>query len=752
MCTTASILLGCPLSTKLVKGVSLILLLLVVSIYNAGSVSAIETRHGGGFGPVDIILNSNVTYWTFNGHGGSQDNSDMQMLYEAGVRTILIVHWWGEWWGVDITNPLDIYYNSTVQSYLCDAIDFNLDAFNPDYVWGVTLSDEQYISAHLTPEIEKYNDTYHAETGYWMKPYDDRNITESFAYNEWLNEKSVWSYNYISSYIRSWAPNVKIIQYMIMPPAWGTGDKTCATYELDGDVFAIDCYYALEIPLLLYETVRRYKVSLPGKSLHLDIWGTIWDFINEAGDGLHYKEGSYEQIRRETWLSYLSGVDALGWFDWAPQYNDSFSWAWGHQHEDELGRRLWMYIDNLAGQLSHLPTLESHPEVLVVGDGYQTGAAMLNVAELGLFTEYDLVNQRCFATTDVNMSDYSLVLLVDDWYYDETINKLNSYVSNGGNLVFLGGINSTDNPLPRTSRFNIESGCREESFSGHMFINITGPNILELELINYDAPSHGTRLLNFSTGATGYTPIEGFYSVEDETLIDLENSPLTLYHNESEPSSGWVLYIGAQWSFEDPEAPPSDQKPHLWFLYREFIRAFADFLNITNSISTNETENMLITQGVVEDGLILAGISDLNDTIRSFNYTLDLFQFGFPDGNYWVHSLDNNASLGQYNSENHTLEIPIDVVANGTRLLLISETKPNPGYSIDIFPEIPRYLPITPPDTTTTAETETDTTTTPSETPTGPYPDYYDFAIITGIALVGSVLMIVIIARRMRET
>ena len=725
----------------MVKGVLFILLLLVVSISSASNVRAIETRHGGPFNPVDVIINCNITYWTFNGHGSHQDGLDMQTLYEAGVKTILIVHWWQE----NVSNPMDIYYNSTIQSYLRDYIESNLDVFDPDYVWGITLSDEQYIGAHLSPDIVKYNDTYHAETGYWMKPYDERNTTESFAYNEWLNEKSVWAYNFVASHLRSWAPSAKIIQYVLMPPAWGLGDKTCATYELDGDVFAVDCYYALEVPLLLYETVRRYKVSLPGKELHFDIWGTIWDFINEAGDGLHYKEGSFEQIRRETWLSYLSGVDVLGWFDWAPQYNDSYNWASGHQREDELGKKLWMYIDNLAGQLSDLPTIEPRPEVLVVGDGHQTGTAMLNVAELGLFIEYDLVNQRCFATTDVNMSHYSLVLLADGWYYDETVDKLNSFVSNGGNLVFLEGINSTDNPLPRTSKFNIESECREEKFSGHVFINITEPNILKLEIVNYDAPSHGTCFLNISTGAIGYTTIEGFYSVEDSTLIDIEHSPLTLYHNESEPDSGWVLYVGAEWSRRDLDPPTSDKKPYLWYLYKEFIRAFAGFLNITNSISTNETENMLITQGIVGDGLLLAGISELNNTIRSFNYTLDLSQFGFPDGNYWVHSLDSNSSLGQYTSENNTLEFHIDVIANGTRLLLISETQPNPGYSIDIFPEIPEYVPITTTDTTTTP-------TSPSVTPTIPYPDFFIYVVTTGIVLVGSISIIAIIAWRKKET
>ncbi|MFQ6123593.1 MAG: hypothetical protein ACE5R6_03175 [Candidatus Heimdallarchaeota archaeon] len=32
---------------------------------------------------------------------------------------------------------------------------------------------------------------------------------------------------------------------------------------------------------------------------------------------------------------------------------------------------------------------------------------------------------------------------------------------------------------------------------------------------------------------------------------------------------------------------------------------------------------------------------------------------------------------------------PVDLVVNGTRLFLISQTKPEPDYSVKIFPEIP---------------------------------------------------------------
>ena len=742
--------MGFALGTKIGKGI-LIVSLILLPCGLVDNVRAVETRHGGGFSPVDTIIGSNISYWTFNGHGSSGDAVMAQALAEAGVKVIQIIHWWGE----NITNPIDIFYNSTVQSYLRHEIDFNMFAFNPDHFWGIVIGDEEPgwrrytdIGDTLSPEIAIYNDTYHSETGYWLKPYSQLNLTETFVFTEWLNEKSVWAYNFIHDYVKSKAPNVNVIQYMIMPPNWGIGEETCAAYELKGEVNAMDCFYAFDNPWLLYESIRRYKASMPNKQLQFDIWGTIWDFVNVGGDDLTYNVGSYEQIRRETWLAYLSGVDVLGWFDWAPQYNDSSDWAWGQQREDEMGIRNWMYVDNLAGQLTNLPVMNSQPEVLVIGSGYQTGEPILNVADIGLFSEYDLVNQRCFATTDVNMSQYSLVLLTDGWHYDLTVEKINEFVADGGNVIFMGGINSTESPFVRSNLYAIESGCEEDIIVASVLINITKPNILGIELLNYEAESHGTYLLNISDSEIGYTPIEGFFLTDGEEHTEFTRSPLTLYHNDSEPDSGYVLYIGVAWSYIIEPEFPSDKKPDLWYLYKKIVRSFAEFLNLSQSISTDETENMMITQCEVTNGLLLAGISNFNDTNRSFNYILDLSRFGYPDGSYWVHSLDSNSSLGQFSSSDSALEIPIEIVANGTRLLLISEDIPSPGYSIEIFPKIPEYIPPIEP-TTTTPVTLPTTSTSSTDIPSTPTSvDISLYLVGGGVALALAIVIIVVWSRR----
>lgn len=675
---------------------------------------AIGGRHGG-LSIVDVILNSNFTIWTFGGHAAESDVQNIHELAGAGLKVVHIEGWWSEF----VSNPLDFYYNETIRSWAKESINYSLygilpsyeggplqvaSPINPDDIWGITLGDEEpawtrYSDFHesVSPSIAKYNETYQTETGYYMRPLYEMNGTERFAFIEWLRDKSNWVYDYMYDYVKSQVPHAVVFQFMIMPPAWGLPEETCAAYEIKADGHAMDCYYAVQFPWLLYETVRRYKTSMPEKEFHFDIWGTIWDFVNEAGDGLYYHEGSWEQIRRETWLSYLSGVDVLGYFSWAPQNNDSYQWRWAHERTDDFGRRLWRYIDNFAGQLKHLPILKPCPEVLVIGEGYQTDRAMTNVADLGLFTEYDLVNQRCFAETELDISGYSLVLLTDGWYYNSTAEKLNDYVENGGSLIFLGGVRPAQGPSGETERFPFEGDASESAFSGHLRINITLPNPLDLEL-SYEGLFHSGLLMNDSVLTTNHQSIPGFYQVlENGTPIQMEDHHLVLYHNISTPESGWVLYFGTAHSSSDDEATwgtyAENPQDDLWHLYQEVLRAFAKKLNTTNSISTPDTMNALITQGVVANDTIMAGIHNFENQDRSIPYTLDLTQFGFPDGDYWIHSLDENRALGQFESSDSILSLNVSLAANGTRLLLISETQQTPDYWIDIFPSIPHIEP-----------------------------------------------------------
>ncbi|MHA1713985.1 MAG: hypothetical protein ACTSW4_08175 [Candidatus Ranarchaeia archaeon] len=91
----------------------------------------------------------------------------------------------------------------------------------------------------------------------------------------------------------------------------------------------------------------------------------------------------------------------------------------------------------------------------------------------------------------------------------------------------------------------------------------------------------------------------------------------------------------------------------------------------------------------LEEGVLLSGISNLNPENKSVSYSLDLSRFEFSSGKYWVFSLDKNRTVGQFTSEGDILSFTVDLCANGTRLLMISQEKKSPDFSIEIFPKIP---------------------------------------------------------------
>ncbi|TFG12667.1 hypothetical protein EU537_08880 [Candidatus Thorarchaeota archaeon] len=740
-----------------------VFILLHAQVSPITEVYAVGGRHGG-LSDVEAILNSNFSIWTLSGHVGEDAANDIHAVAQAGIKFMHIEGWWSE----HVNNPLDIFYNETFRIWAKEAINFSLygilpsyeggpsqiaSPINPNDIWGITLGDEEpawmrYVSIwdSLSPDIAKYNDTYFSETGHHLQPLGEMNRSEFWVCLQWLNEKSVWVYNYMHDYVRSLVPHALVFQYMTMPPAWGTQEETCAAYELKGEGFAMDCYYANEEPWLLYETIRAYRTSLPDRIFHLDIWGTIWDFVNEAGDGLYYREGFYEQMRHETWISYLSGVDALGYFDWAPENNDSYNWKWGHERTDIMGRRTWRYIDNLAGQLALLPSFNPEPEVLLIGLGYQMGEASLTLAGLKLFTEYDRVNQRCFATTDIDLTNYSLVLLTDGWYYNSTVTKLNEYVANGGNLLLLGGIRSSDEPLDESKEFQIEHNVNETEFGGHIYFNTSESNLLGLNL-TFTRPYYWSYALTNDSLTSDYTPIGSFYLTEENSsYTKIEDYPLLLFHNTSAPESGYVLYFGAYDATTDLDREP-DKKPELWNLYRPIVRAYADFLGITNSISTEEIEDMILTAAQISPNTILAGAVNLRNEGRLFIFTYDLSQLGFAPGSYYVHSLDRDQSEGRYDTNGNLLSFETDVLANGTRLYLISQNEINPGYSIDIFPKVPSISDVT--ETTTTSET-TSSTTSPSPNTTTTSDGYLMPVLIlsTGVAAGTLVIALVVFIRK----
>lgn len=662
--------------------------------------------------PEDLGLPLDACIGDFGGpRMGEEMVERIRQVSEQGIRIHYGLGWWGEP-GMEHHNALDIYYNESFRNQVHQVIDYHLHGVPPDFyhgahewsgldpelidkIFSAGLSGEEPISSYSwtdlygpSDDLAKYADIYFEETGHHLKGFNDMLEEEQVVFNEWTNEKNVWVFNHLYDYVKSRWPHLRVFQNMFLD----TGPVKCAVYELKANGFMIDVYLAgffveedgrwrlvepwRDNPWILYEAIRRYKTMLPDKEFHVVLWGGYtWPWEGELG--------GFEHIRRNAWVAYLAGADAVGWFTWDPE-------------EREIGERLLMYTTRLNRELVKLPVLKPEPKVVIIGGEYVPDPELGLFSDLGVFTEYDIVDQRFLAKTDMDLSRYELIVVCQWKYYDETVHKLNEYVANGGNVVFLYGTGYSNYNIygneTRKTRFSIEEDAVQSGIGGHVMINISEPNMLGLEL-EYDAGEFGSLTLRPRKNGN-YHPIGDFHLVEEDgTFGDIDGYPLVLYHDESNPESGWILYWGlrtasrsSSFSWENRE-----DVEDVNFLYREVCRAFAlNFLNMSDSVSSRDAENILITQSKLYDETVLAGLSNFNLENRSITYSLDLKRFQLPQGGYWVHSLDEDETIGRFNSSATVLEVPLDLPGkNSTKLLLISRERPEPGYSVDIFPERP---------------------------------------------------------------
>jgi len=642
---------------------------------------------------------------------GDEDIGRLRQAVEQG-RVSYGIGWWGEP-GMEYHSALDIFYNESFRNQVYQIIDYNFHGVPPDFYHGahgwsgldpelierislVGLSGEEPLTSYCwtdfygpSEDLAKYGDVYYEETGYLLKGFNDMSETEQLVFSEWNNEKNVWVFNNLYEYVKLKWPHLLVYQNMFLD----TSAVKCAVYELEAEAFMIDIYLAggfvledghwrlvspwKDNPWFLYEVIRRYKSMLPDKELHVVLWGSYtWPWEGEFG--------GFEHLRRNAWVAYLAGADAVGWFTWDPE-------------GEEIGNRLLMYTTRLNRELVKLPVVKPQPQVLAISGEYITYPELGLFSDMGLFSEYDVVDQRFFAKTDMDLTKYKLIIVAQWKYYDETVQKLNDFVINGGNVVFLYGTGWSQYNVygneTRKTRFLVERNAVQSGIGGHVMINITRPNVLNLEL-KYDARDFGGLMLRIKDARENYHPISGFHQVEEDGKIrEIDGHPLVLYHDTSNPDSGWILYWGLSSASRTPSFSWENREDIVDtnFLYKEVCRAFAlNFLNMNTSISSRETENVLITQSKLTNETVLAGFSNFNFENRSITYSLDLDHFGLPDGEYWVHSLDENATIGIFESTASILDVPIQIPGNNaTKLVIISRERPEPSYSVEIFPERP---------------------------------------------------------------
>jgi len=662
---------------------------------------SVTTFYGGAVDRPDYwrrLLDTDTAYFWSQGDFFHYpwEGENLMALEAEGMKINYRLYWWHSFFNGEIawnTSVVDLYYNATLMRLLEEHIDTQLSHLDMGRVWAVTLSEEepQGSFAHFwSPRsLERYNETFHRETGYWLRAGYTMNESEAVMVNRWLGEKTLSVFNHIHDYVKTRWPHVVVFQFMGLAPGapavYGGGlDLT----DLKADAIMADLYYydVYLNPFWLYEYVRHAKTTFMDKEYHIWLWGEEpWP---EGG-----LAGGLEHIRRNAWIAYLAGADGVGWFNW--HYVHGQLW----ERDDPLGKKTYLYTNRLNAEFSKLPVFKPRPQVLIIREDpvcFQLGLGV----DTGMFNEWDTVNQRTLAKTDFDLSRYKLVVASEETYMDEVVDKLNGYVWSGGNLVLLGGFGWEQMNIhynaTRTSRFLMEEVVTQSHVWGDIDIDVSGPNPLGLDL---HIRGRGTSLQVLDRGSltASHHPIGEFTLKEGGVETPVNGCPLVLYHDAEIPGMGSILYWGVRASNADHDGVNADvvesfidELNHTRYLYRAVARAYAsNYLHMLGSVTKPGFENMIVTQAEIGDGVVMAGVSNYYDHAVKYNYTLELGRFQLAEGGYWVHSLDEDAAMGRFVSQGGILEVPLSVDPQGTKLLLISQEKPEPSYRVDVFPDVP---------------------------------------------------------------
>ncbi len=554
-------------------------------------------------------------------------------------------------------NILDIFYNyESCRDTVEASIDVHFDSLDPNKIWGVRLGDEEPAGGGyrwglnedpLPEDIAKYDSIYYEDTGDSLKSPKSMNHSEHQKFFEWANVRDTWVLNWMYDYVKTKWPHLEVFQNVFARPLdWAYAEP----YLLNADGFMYD-HYSSEMDGFwgVYNTVRYYKTIFPDIPFHMLLWGISSIPVEES-------DAPVDRVvfKKMAWASYLGGADGIGWFQ-----SDSVG-LMGWQTSKDWAIQDFEYTNMINKNLMKMPSIAPQSKILVIG------LLPSGLYRIGLFKEYDTVSEDFLAMCDCDfdLTRYDIIFVFGELHYNEVVEKLNDYVSAGGNLALVTTL-LPENPEVeyghRDAKFLFEENGyrREYDLNGKVTIEVEKPNKLDLEFSYVDS-SFQSAAFKVTQNPDYFEPIGKYYLGGEEYT---EGFPSFLYRED--PDYGWIFYNGyVRYDHTHEQA---------MLIWNTFFRAFAlNLLNKPECISTEEQKGTLITPGVMGEGELLVGM--VNDTVaKTFTYTLSLDRFGFSDGTYFVYLWDGMQFYGEFTSSEGNLSFSVDLLPNDVKLFLVSD-------------------------------------------------------------------------------
>jgi hypothetical protein len=632
----------------------------------------------------DRIVDSNFSLFWARSFEFEHDVSILNELIDKGIKVNYRLNWW-DLIEFHRKSVVDFYIDTTSLVEISQFVDDELNEVNTEKLWAVTLSEGEpwrsFGGFGNEENWNKYQEVYQEETGFLLK--SNRNATEERVLNEWMGQKMVWFFNYLYDYIKNKWPHIKVFQVIELTPGvpnLGIDDYDQSGLKSDrfmGQVFASIYSEQPMHPFWTYNYVRTRKSTNP--NLNYQHWVTTDDMWVEFEDETSHPD--YEQIlevvAEQTWLAFLGGSESIG-YDVGGLLD----------RNDAVAKMQFLYLDRLNTELEKLNPFKPKPKVLLIQQytHFRSGG----IVELGLFNEWDTVNQYRFSSRGFDLSNYDLIIVDEERFLDSTVTKLNSYVKSGGNLIVTGSFRD-DNIFENGTRikFLFEEGVDKYWSWDNMKYQLQKPNLLNTE-INLERTGFESMIIQNNSLSVHHQLIGDLYSKDENgTYVKFDGSPLLFYQNKGNPVEGWIFFNGIErissehldlFDWNDPidwQETISMQR----FIDRSFLEQFEASL-----VSSSQTEEMIISPAKLSNDTILLGLISHDSAPQTIFYNLDLQKFGFQSGKYFIGSpdgtIDQQQSIG--------LSLPITITINPQEALLLTiSTSNEQQLDINMKPDYP---------------------------------------------------------------